>query len=488
MTTKNDRGKVFCFIFFLSLLLSAISFISDSIIGRDGLLYVETALLAQTDIRGALANFDWPWFSIFIGWLSKGSGIEPEYLWRIISEFMTSVACTVTVDVVYRKRPESVFWAALLVLSVPAFNNYRGDIIRENGFWCFSMCALWMAFAYEENKQKKYISGMVVAILIAASFRPEALAFLLIYPAWKGMRSLPANGVCQVSRRFQIVSVAGVIVILMAGYLIAQKCDLLPDRLCRFGMIAINFLDGIWSTAAALAKVLPYKYSREDAELILFFGIFFYLVWKIIKIFGPFSIPVIGNFVFGNGRKKGDADSASYQENPWLVTDIAAWIYFAILAIFTIYHQFVSSRYLALMGFLLLPRIAENLNRFITHWPRLKTTVFIISAIVALANVTHINPPKNHLRETGIWIGKNLEKNSDIYLDDARLAYYAGWLFFPKTQDSLDTALAGPYSHFVIEVSNEDEARKLSEKGLVAIQTIRNRDKKIYMVFRKNDL
>jgi hypothetical protein len=171
-----------------------------------------------------------------------------------------------------------------------------------------------------------------------------------------------------------------------------------------------------------------------------------------------------------------------------LITDIAAWIYFAVLVIFTTYHLFVSSRYLALMGFFLLPRIADNLNQFITRWPRLKTTVFIIGAIVALANVTHINPPKNHLREAGVWVGKNLEKSNGIYLDDARVAYYAGWRSFPRTRGSLDAALTGPYFYFVIEIDNEDEVRKLSERGLTAIETFKNRDKKMYVVFRKNDL
>jgi hypothetical protein len=500
MVASNDKRKCLCFVFSASLLLSAISFASDSIIGRDGLLYVETALIAQTDIQGAFARFDWPWFPILIGWLSKGSGIEPEYLWRILSGLMTAVACAITVDMVSRKRPELIFWAALAVLSVPAFNNYRDDIIRENGFWCFSMCALWMIFAYEADQRAKYLSGMVVAIFIAASFRPEALAFLLVYPIWKGYK-LSKGSARRVYRCFPIIIlIAGALIIMTAGYLMALKYGLLPRRLHNLGVILMSFLNDNWfsvstkyntglSTAAIeLAKILPYKYSREDTKSILFFGIFFYLVWKTIRIFGPFAIPVFGNYLFGSKSKPDDIDLTHHQNNPWLITDIAAGIYFGVLVVFTTHHLFVSSRYLALMGFLLLPRIAVSLSQFTGHWPRLKTTVFIISAIVAFANVTHTNPPKNHLRDAGIWVGKNLKMSDDIYLTDARIAYYAGWRLPAKMPNSLDAALAGPYSYFIIEPDSEDEAKELSEKGLVAIATFRNTDKKMYVVFQKDGL
>jgi hypothetical protein len=505
---ESDRKKFVCFVFLASLLLSFISFNADSIIGKDGFLYIETALLAQTDLRGAFAKFDWPWFPVLIGWLSKRSGMDPELSWRILGELMTAIACVVTVDMVHRKRPELTFWVALAVLSIPAFNMYRADLIRENGFWCFSMCAFWMAVAYEKNQRAKYIWGMVAAIFVAAFFRPEALAFLLILPVWSGVHTLSAEGAHQSRRWTTIILIAGALMILAAGWLVALKYYLLPERLCRFSAVLMSFLDssvfpvdgigticnadfpirgyGFSATAEGLSKILPFEYSRKDTKIILFFGIFVYLVWKIIKIFGPFSMPFIGNYFFRE-TESGGADSACREKYPWLITDIAAWIYFAVLTVFTVHHQFVSSRYLAFLGFLLLPRIADSLNRFVRRWPHLKTAVFIISVVTALSNVTHTNPPKNHLRDAGIWVGKNLKRGNDIYLDDARIAYYAGWRFYQKPQGSLDVALSGPYSYFVLGFRDEGEARKFPGKGLAAVATFRNRDKKTYVVFRKDN-
>ncbi|MDR1276607.1 MAG: hypothetical protein LBL72_09555 [Candidatus Accumulibacter sp.] len=493
---KNDRKFFLSAVFLISLLLSVVATVFNPIIGRDGALYMDIASLATTDLSGAYGAFNWPWYPILIGWLSHASRINPEYLWRVLGELMLATACVLAVDMVHQKRPGLIFWASLAVLSIPAFNIYRGEVIRENGFWCFSVCALWMLFRHEQTGCRTYLFGMTATILAATFFRFEAMVLFFVFPLSRGVRALASEGDRPLRRFAPLLVAVGALVAVAGIWLAAWKYELLHWRFVDLSQTLVDFLlNGIGKhftpTAEKFAEIMPFKYSREDAGLILFFGFSFYLLWKIARTLGVFVVPAAMSVFSKKSTDALPADQERHESYPWLSTDIAALIFFAVWFIFMLYYLFLSMRYTTLMGFLLLPRIAEGLERIVSGRSRLKISVVAISAAIVFANVISISPPKTHLREAGKWLAENLKESDRLYLDDPRLAYYAGWKFSPSFEEALDVALAQtklPYSHFILELKAEKEIQRFAANGLRPLTSFSNRDSsRIYVVFLRTD-
>ena len=86
-----------------------------------------------------------------------------------------------------RLDPLAGWWACVVVLSIPAYNEYRADVLREPGYWLFLAVALNTSLAIITTKKKRNLQvvASVLAVGLAALFRLESLfllpALLLAY-------------------------------------------------------------------------------------------------------------------------------------------------------------------------------------------------------------------------------------------------------------------------------------------------------------------
>ena len=121
--------------FVASLLLSAVAISGTILVGRDAAFYLHIAEQVLEQGPGvARALFDWPWFSVLLAgthWLLGLPLEQAAYLWCAL--FMAGI-CALLVAITERAFSGSGYWACLVVLSVPAFNQFRYDILREFGF------------------------------------------------------------------------------------------------------------------------------------------------------------------------------------------------------------------------------------------------------------------------------------------------------------------------------------------------------------------
>ncbi|MBD9678967.1 hypothetical protein IB274_19820 [Pseudomonas sp. PDM18] len=475
-----SEGKLLWCVFLASLVLSLIASFCNPIIGRDAALYMDLAgIYQQQGVTGALQRFDWPWFSILLGMTSQVTGLSFELLARVFCELLTAVACVACVDLVRRFRPASLPWACFAVLAVPAFNDYRGDILRENGFWAFSLIGLCYMQSWVQQRRPASLLLAFLAVVVAAAFRFEAVYLLLVVPVMEVLR-VRGNSMRRGMRAAIGIALIGAVV---AGTLWAGRHGLLPQ-----GRVAelVDYLDlssvlrNFHTFADGVAQAMPFEYARDSAPQIILFGLLCYVASKVLGVFGVLMLPL---FV-------GAVEQWRARENRWLLLDIAAVGYIALLLVFALSHLFLSSRYVAFAGFLLLPRVAWGLSLMAQHWPRTRGAMVVILVAMALANVVSLSAPKTHLREAGHWVGAHLPKSASVYQDDNRVSYYAGWGYGRESLDR-DHALAltgkGTYEYFVLDLKRKADQQlpALLKQGLVPLAQFHNRKGETYVILRR---
>lgn len=467
-------------VFFASLLLSLIASFCNPIIGRDAALYMDVAGSYQHfGLAGALTRFDWPWFSIALSLASQATGLSLELLARIFCELLTAIACVASVDLVRRFRPELLSWACLAVLAMPAFNEYRGDILRENGFWAFSLIGLCHMHSWLQQRRLSSLLLACLAVLLATAFRFEAIYLLLVVPL---MELLNARG-SPLRRSLLFVTGAGLLAGAAGAVLWAGQHGLLPQG--RVASLA-DYLDlssvfrNFLAFADGVARAMPFEYARDSAPQIIFFGVLGYLVSKVLGAFGILVVPLFVGVV-AQWRAR---------ENRWLILDVAALGYLALLLVFAMTHLFLSSRYVAFAGLLLLPRVAWGLSLMAQRWPRIRQVLVAVLVLMALAHVVSFSAPKTHLRDAGQWVGEHLPKTARVFQDDNRVSYYAGWGYGIEVLDreqALSVTGDKAYEYFVLDLKRKAEQQlpELERAGLVPLAQFHNRKGETYVILRR---
>ncbi|GAB1367803.1 hypothetical protein MASR1M42_03510 [Azonexus hydrophilus] len=67
---------------------------------------------------------------------------------------------------------------------MPAFSSFRDDIIREHGFWFFSVLSIWLAYRWQEHGGWWQALLVQAAIGGAVAFRLEALLLEFALVLW----------------------------------------------------------------------------------------------------------------------------------------------------------------------------------------------------------------------------------------------------------------------------------------------------------------
>ncbi|MDR1461562.1 MAG: hypothetical protein LBI68_00195 [Azoarcus sp.] len=482
--TKQEAGLQFILptVLLGSIFLSLISSLSNPILGRDASLYLSIATDSSVlDVSSALELFDWPWYSLLIGIISRLSGFPPEIIARLSCESMTAIACLLSVDIVRKTRPDLTGWAALIVLTIPAFNEYRGEVLRENGFWCFSMLALWSMYKLEDAHRIYRLSFVCLSTVIAAAFRFEAVYIFIVFAITEFSRI--QGKTLKIAVAFG--SLASVAIVLF--YLLHH--GLLPDgRVTSFvsRIDPLKILNNFSDFSQYVALKLP-KYTSKNSEQLLFLGLCGYLISKIISALGIFSIP----WVLG-WRLPRKARALT-----WDHLTIAAIGYCGILLIFLINTLFISGRFIAFLGFLFLPRISAGIHYIVNKYPKTFLPIIILSITLAISNSVSLSEPKTFIRDAGIWIGNNLSKEDRIYFEDARIRYYAQWGYVYKNRDQdKETALAiegdESYEYFALDLGCQrqldHQIKQLQEKGLHLLASFKNKRGCSAAVFRRSNV
>jgi len=456
--------------FWGSLLLSWIAVSGETTLSKDAALYIDLARsFFDQGAAQTLQRFNWPWFAWLLGVTHWLTGIPLEtcgYLWCAL---LLAGTCALLVDCVLQRAPHASYWAVLVVLAMPSFNVFRGDILREYGFWFFSVLALWLALRWELRGGWWRASGIQLAIFTAALFRLEALMLSAAVSLWLLPELRSRSGWLRLLQLnlLPILCLIFVLLWLLGSHGASQKrVNAFLKLLSPSGLVL-----AFQTLTEQFSGTLKAKYSKDDAGQIIFFGLLAAILFKFIKILGPFMLPFLVRKSWGT--------LATYRQK--FAPFMWAWLlYLVVLMVFFIQQQFINSRYVSFLDLLAVPLVAIAAAVFAGTFPRLGKLLMVLALLVMLDNVISLGAKKTHYIEAGHWLAQNIDSADQVYAQDPRMIYYAGWVY-PRKTVSLAKAMSPEglerYRYYLVEADEQEPWLQdwMSKQGKKVLAKFSNR-------------
>lgn len=467
--------------FISSVALSLIAIFGNVTVGKDGAFYVDIARSISNDgLAVAFERFDWPWYSVLISATYSITKINHELIAYLYTVLFMAGACSLTVSMVKRKSPETVYWAILLVLSMPVFNNFRAEIIRETGYWFFMVLAIWLVLF---DRKIDFLRGLYIqlAITAAALFRLEALFLIPAIFIYFLFRRSSASEQNRFVALFKCFYGFFFLFLFLLGFFAVLGTDFLAQPRVAQNLYLINpynIYKSFVFVSDSFAQAALLKWSHSDATVIVFFGFLAALVLRIISYAGIASLILLDK----NGRKGLIEGAKKYKLHL-----IAIILYFIVLLVFFFQVKFINSRYSALLLILSVPILAVAVHGCKLKWPKLANLFVFLSLLLMLSNVISTSTKKTHYLEAANWVQKNTKITDRIYYEDSRVAYYAdrGYPSMPlvtevmKNKNYIDS-----YDYFVIEsdLKNNFFLQWMEENNLIIAAEKSNGKKTMYIL------
>lgn len=438
--------------FVCSLLLSVVAVWNSPVLNRDGMFYVEWAReIADYGIEGAGQHgLLLALLPVAIAVTSGLTGLAHETAAYLLNALSMAGACSLLVAIVRRRLPEAAWAACLVVLAMPGYNEYRGQVLREYGLWFFGLLALWLAMRWEDSGRWREALACQLAVLCAALFRIEALAY---FPALMLWQALAAPSGARLRRTLMIgcLPLAGAAV---AGLLLASGMVDLPHRLAHLSQ-AFNPLAKLHAfndVAGRMSDLLfGHKYTREEAAYVLFFGLLTIIPVKFLKMSGVLVVPMA--YAFAGGRLR--AALAQWQPLGWVFLAHAL-----ALAAYVTYQYFLVGRYVAMLNLLAVPFVAAGLAALMRRFPRWRGLMVALAMLTLLANVVSLSPKSTQIVDAGKWLTMHRVEVTRLYIENPRIAYYAGLRYAGRkrlVREELVQALAeNRFDMLVLETSGRE--------------------------------
>lgn len=471
--------------FLLSVTLSLVSISYRASMNPDGMVHIMAGrIFIEEGFRAALEFFDWPFFSILIGILGYALPISYETAGHLLNILMLAVACMLLVKITERYLPGSGWLACLVVLALPGLNEYRHEVMREDGAWMFLTLAIWLAIRSPQNINLLNAIGPTIALFMAFLFRAEMVAF---YPAiiiWQWFELRNNRNTANTIKLFSLPALA-VFLSLIAFFNFNPDENL--ERAREFFRI-LN-LDNTLAAFDEKSKIIDDQilnpgWTRSDGPAILAWGLIGYILDSYIEVCYSLCIP-LAIAIYYKIR-----EGARFSPFGWLFMT-----YLGVLINFVFSKYFLTDRYTALLGILSIPLITygviklyEKKKKFI---PYLVTTLL---ALNVLDNIISTGDQDTHILQAGEWLKEHQIPESETYIDFARIAYHADWVrynfkFDKPNQARRDRAYNDPKIRYITlwRHHSDNELKWLEGKNLQLVEEFTNSKGRKVLILKKPD-
>lgn len=422
----------------LSLITLFIAVNTQNPVNNDGILYLKTAeAFLNSGWQEAIKHYEWPFYSIFIAWLSQITHLSFEN-----STYVLNAALLVIIVISFITLIEELggsrfvqFIGALIILSHPKLHHYQHYIVRGFGYWAFSLLSLLNFIRFFKYLKWHYALNWGIFISAAILFRPEGLVICCFVPIVLLLRSetKPWNKLVSIFKAysFNIISISIIIVwwLNMPNSTSAQL-----GRLSEFwdqlqnGLMLLS--TNINEKAAIISQTVLHEYSKKWDLTMVISGLSGIYLYKLIETLWPVHTLLFGH-AFCKKLMPAEKDTKK------------VIIYFTILnlvipAIFLGQKFFISYRFLMPASLLLLLWTPFSLHDIMQKWLD-KKAVFknnLLFPTLALAFlimfVYAFIPPKQskaYIVSAGTWLKQNMIQQSKLYTNNSQLSYYAGKKF-----------------------------------------------------------
>tara|TARA_B110000858_G_scaffold196515_1_gene255508 strand:- start:13807 stop:15321 length:1515 start_codon:yes stop_codon:yes gene_type:complete len=414
-----------------SLVLSIFTLLLQEIPNSDAYIYARTAEIFLVDgIVAAYQHYSWATYSILIGIVSL-TGLDIFSAGLFVNAVFYAILIYAFLSIVKEindSEPLLVI-AAICILVYPQLNEYRGLLIRDIGFSALSLVALWQYLLYAKTQSLHCAIIFCACLLLAASFRAEAIAYLLFVP----LALLFDSRLNTSARKRLLLRMYALLISLSIGLLLFLALLGLDvtQLFIKFASIYEPFITGSFTLSdeqrALLGSLLFSEYaatfSREYIELFLFAGMISILLANLFTaIGGPYLIILtIGLF------------KHHLHLNREVAIPVAFYICinFLILLGFIIITRYLSSRYAMLMCILLVllvPGVVLHILESARASGR-KSRVYIIAVFFsycAIDSYYSFGESKAYVRDSIEWMAQNTDASSGLVTNNHAIAYFSG--------------------------------------------------------------
>jgi hypothetical protein len=432
---QHDVRNVLLVTAVVSLLLSLSQVLVDNVINSDGVLYVLTASHIQDgDWQSASKLYNWLFYPFLIAQISTITSISLEYSAHLLNGLCTAISCVTFVLIIkeFGAKDKTTLWfASLIILCFPNFNEYRNFIIRDHGYWAFYLLSSYFFIKAYQQLTIKTLTALAFSAVVAALFRVEGIIFVVLLPVIVFVRHFFSRRKTTTALTLTFLIISTLVLMYyfinttenISGFTKSTQIERAIET--PFNKITSS----IDITKAYIHKLSPAGFSDDYALTILVITFFLILITEIFSATSPlYAI--------------GLAAALLNKENFQSLSAFRPWIYLILINIiilcgFLISKFFLAGRYpipLALTLITLLPFLAQSLSlhfksKNITTFQKraiiLCTTLFIILSIDGLVSTKASN--KDHLKIAGEWISASNEGNekTSIYTNNEFIAYYS---------------------------------------------------------------
>ncbi|MCJ7616502.1 MAG: hypothetical protein MUO43_08205 [Desulfobacterales bacterium] len=421
----------------ISLITLYIAVNTQNPINNDGILYLKTAeAFIDSGWQEAMKYFNWPFYSIFIAWLSQIAHLSLENSTYVLNAVLLVIIVTSFIALIEELGGSRFvqFLGALIILSHPQLHHYQHYIVRGFGYWAFSLLALLNFIRFFKYLKWQYALGWGIFISIAILFRPEGLVICCFGPLVLLFRSAttPWNklGNTLKAYSFNIIAISIIITwwLNMPNRTIAQLGEFRHLDQLQNGLISL--INNINGKAVLMSQTILNKYSRDWGLTMVISGLTGMYLYKLVATLWP-----VHTLLFGHASFKRLMPTESGIKR--------VIIYFSILNLLipALYlgQQFVISyRFLMPASLLLLLWTPFSLHHIMQKWLNKKTVfknnfVFPILSLAFLIMFIYAfippNQSKAYITIAGKWLKQNMPQQSKLYTNNFRLSYYSGKKF-----------------------------------------------------------
>jgi len=409
----------------LGLMLSLWKIHGTAQINHDAVYYL---LALQGDAASIEQIGNWLFYSYLTKGISLALGLEPEHaawLLNILLDTLLVLAFIRLVETLGGNR-STLLWAALLVLSLPYLNDNRAEIIRDHGYWAFTLVAMIAYLHLFRKFSWKHLLLWNLAMLIATLFRVEGAVFLAIMPL--GLL-LNTEHSLQQRLRYAALALLPTVAIALAFALMMVFSTSFQNRLVetvtKAGSLLSIFTEIIPGKASLLqGGVLP-QFSQSTAEITIYLGVIYSIVKDLVSSLSwlYFGILVLRRW-FPAPRLSAEAHT---------VISFYAAISILILFLHGAQHFIMVSRYTMSLALVLLVVVAfsmEELQRKVQENPTLKPRLAVIAICIALLfadSLISSAKPKVYILDAARWVRENLPDGARVLTDyhAERVGYYS---------------------------------------------------------------
>ena len=413
-----------------SLLLALLTRFYHQPFDVDGLLYLHTAKAFLTGgLHASLKVYPWAFYPILIAITSKITTLSLLHSTFILNTVLDLLGVWMFIAVIKQLGGSKILQllGALLILTLPYLNHYRGDILKGHGYYAFALLAILLLMRFASTRQWRYAISWSIAMLVATLFRAEGAVLFA---------ALPLALLFQKERRVLAVLQAYTVQIITALALINIYL-LLHFNAIHFGLltnITTNTPHSLFSVLRAKHQLIAATITghgtllRTETTYFLGGGITGIFLGVLLRVFG-ITFPLLAGYaIFQKCIPTKNTGKPIYI--------LAVLLNLLIPAVFLLKYFYISERYFGLLMILLLLAVPFAIQKIYQNYREHKPTItgsrwlFIIVVIgVAyniIAGIGHFGPSKTYIIKSGYWVKKHAPTNSKFCTSDTQLFYYTG--------------------------------------------------------------